>query len=220
MLHPRPAVPIVGIFAGLIFALSCQRDDPATPLSPAPADRVDSDGDVYVAQLTALNAGVKSDQAVTGRATVVVEGGQITVTVEARGLTPSIQHMQHIHGQADGSASSCPTPQRDVNGDGVVDVGEGVPDYGPVIVPLDADLTTSAAVGYPFADADGRYSYASPSASVAAVTAAAQQLVPVGALDLARRAIVIHGVDPAVSGLDPGLAVGLPVACGTLELVK
>lgn len=220
MPQPGRVAVLVATLAGLAFAASCQRDDPATPVSPPRAAGVVSGGEVYVAQLTPLNAHVKSDEAVTGRATVVVEGGRIRVTVEARGLTPNILHMQHIHGKADGSASACPSPQRDVNGDGVVDVGEGAPDYGPVIVPLDADLTTSAAVGYPVADARGRFSYASPSASVAAVTVAAQALVPVAALDLAQRAIVIHGVDPVVSGLPAGVAAGLPMACGTLRRVR
>ena len=115
------------------------------------------------------------------------------VTLETKGLAPSITHMQHIH-----ALSACPTPAADANGDGIVDFAEGLPFYGPVIVPLDADISNTTAAGYPVADAEGRVSY-SASTPVATLEAALG-----GPLDLANRTIVVHGVvGPVPSTVTP-----------------
>lgn len=165
--------------------------------------------EVYIARLAPLNAST-TGRAVTGLATLTVRDGILTVTVETKGLAPSLTHMQHIH-----ALPSCPTAAADANGDGIVDFTEGLPFYGPVKVPLDADISNTIAAGYPVADSDGQISYAA-STPVATLEAALG-----GPLDLADRTIVVHGVaGPLPSSVSPANPAALPVACGSITRIR
>lgn len=145
---------------------------------------------VWEAILSPLNAHV-GQGAVTGKAVLTMDGaGNLTVSLDVKGVVPGQLHPQHIHGH--GGVSTCPTPQADADGDGVVSVGEGVPDYGPVMVSLTPFQTPSGS----------RYEYEATFANQ-------------GALEPERRAIVVHGA--FVNG---AYDASLPVACGTVERVR
>lgn len=163
-----------------------------------------NDEQEFVAQLMPLNGNVMGGGAV-GEAELKIEHGVLTVKIEAEGLAPSIVHMQHIH-----ALHACPTPAADTNHDGIIDFVEGLPFYGAVIVPLDSDISNGGTVDvYPTADANGRIRYEA-SASVATLEAALG-----GPLDLANRAIVLHGVvGPLPGTVSPANPAALPVACG------
>lgn len=133
--------------------------------------------------------------------------GKLQVTVEAGGLTPGVHHMAHLHGftgQADGG---CPGADRDTDLDGLISVGEGVPDFGPVLVHL---TTTGATTGvidhlaYPMADADGTIRF--------------QRTFPASEQNHAmagRVQVVVHGIDLDMDGaLDAGMETSIPVVCG------
>lgn len=159
----------------------------------------------------------------TARITSTGEGGMFTVEIDARGLQPGMAHAQHIHGFTDGSDGVCPKPAADVNGDKVVDVIEGLPDYGGVLLTLDGDLTNGAThdlASLPNPDnAQGRIQYEA-SAPYEAVNAALTLSIP-----LENRHIVLHGVAGPVPGTAQGLgpftaAQVLPVACGVIERVS
>lgn len=144
----------------------------------------------------------------------------------------STLHAQHIH-----AGAACPTMAADANGDGVVDVVEGVPDYGPILIPLDGDLSSQAAgaMTFPTANAAGRYVYME-TASFADLISDLRAPDPDPSdvvikleegedLDLDGRHVVIHGVPedtdlPATVATIPGLPanVTLPIACG--EIVR
>ena len=147
-------------------------------------------GPVWEAVLTPVNAHA-GERAVTGRAVLTMDGeGTLSVSMDVRGVDAGQLHVQHIHGH-DGE-STCPTPQADADGDGLVSVAEGAPDYGGVLVPLT-----------PFPTPDGtRYSYE-------------QTFEGQGDLDPARRAIVVHG-----AFVEDDYVVSLPVACGTIDRVR
>jgi hypothetical protein len=49
----------------------------------------------------------------------------LTVSIKAMGLTPSVEHPQHIHGFPDGKVSQPPTIEFDTDKDGFVEVPEG-----------------------------------------------------------------------------------------------
>ena len=102
----------------------------------------------FHADLKTLN-----DSGVTGSVTLVQAGANLTVEVKADGLAEGQQHMQHIHQMTDGSTASCPDQSADADGDGTVSLEEGLPSYGPVILPL-----TQAT--FPVAGSDGSYAYA------------------------------------------------------------
>ena len=100
-------------------------------------------------------------------------------------------HPQHIHGfESDKGNSFCPTPADDEDGDGLVDLLEGLPDYGPVQLSL---------TPFPTA-ADGTVDYEQT------FTVDAQQVGP-----LQNRAIVLHGM--TVNG---EYVATLPIACGQI----
>ena len=101
---------------------------------------------------------------------------------------------------------------------------EGLPYYGPILVPLDGDISnaTSEVPSFPFGSGDrGTYHYEA-SALVATLQAAIGE-----PLDLAARHVVVHGVDlatplPATVQSLPGLPaqVTLPLACGEIREVQ
>lgn len=179
----------------------------------------------YVAALEPLNAGMhvnkETQQAYEiprasgwAKIKIKVKGDDLSVKIKVRGVAPGIAHAQHIH-----AGPACPDPTTDPNMDGVLDVLEGLPAYGPILVNLDSDLSSNAAGMFPMANAFGRYTY-SAHGSKAHVEAEIRQ-----ALRLGTRHVVIHGVDPATPlpstvGTLPGLPAHatLPVACG--ELVR
>jgi len=144
----------------------------------------------FVALLFPLN-----DSGVEGKAEFELEGDQLHVRIEATGLEASRLHAQHIHGHEHKNAS-CPPDNADTNGDGIIDIGEGLPYYGPVLVPL---------APFPTADAGGAISF--------------DQVFTVFTVDpdalgpLQKRAVVLHGM--SVNG---DYIASLPVACGEIRV--
>jgi Cu/Zn superoxide dismutase len=138
----------------------------------------------YRASLGALN-----NSGVHGTATLMLEGNMLTVSIEAMGLEAGKPHPQHIHGFMENNRNStCPTSAFDTNGDGLIDLGESVPAYGPILLDL---------APMPTADAMGKVSYTKTFT------------INSNLLPLQNRAIVLHGL--TVNGQ---YIATLPVACG------
>lgn len=180
-----------------------------------PAIAIAGDGKVYRADLAPLNAGVNGLTA-SGTATITLKGNDVSVDIAMTGVNPGTLHPQHIH-----AGPACPSPDTDPNGDGFLDVIEGLPAYGGILVNLDSDLSSNAAGMFPVANADGTYTY-----SEQASRSHLQDEIET-ALRLGTRHVVIHGVDPSTDLPDtvaslPGLPAWatLPVACGELILQK
>ncbi|WP_152426450.1 cupredoxin domain-containing protein [Cesiribacter andamanensis] len=134
---------------------------------------------------------------VTGQAKLVVEGNVLTVEVWAEGLEAGMPHPQHIHGFVENKGNAtCPPPSADVNGDGLIDLGEGVPFYGPVLVSL---------TPFPTAE-DGTIHYKQTFMLGMGDMIAYQALKP-----LQNRVIVLHGM--TVEGT---YWPTLPIACGQI----
>lgn len=184
-------------------------------------------GRTFAAQLKPLNAGAHTVAQKTytipstqGTAVVKVKGDDVSVTIKVRGVTAKTLHPQHIH-----AGEQCPSAVDDRNRDGFVDVIEGLPKYGPILVSLDSELNSFApSLDFPVANAEGRYEY-HEHASKSHLQEELQE-----ALKLGTRHVVIHGIDPdprvnplpaSVASL-PGLPAWatLPVACGELDRVK
>ncbi|MEJ2599226.1 MAG: hypothetical protein P8Z00_12895 [Anaerolineales bacterium] len=127
---------------------------------------------------------------VHGKAELTLEGDQLTVEMNVRGFESNQTHAQHIHGIA-GQAATCPTPAADANGDHIVDFSEGLPYYGPVILPLTPFSTTP----------DGTEHYK-----------ATFTIDPTTIGNLATRVIVLHGLT-----VDGSYVGSLPVACGKIR---
>jgi hypothetical protein len=148
----------------------------------------------------------------TGSVTLVQQGTMVTVHLQASGLDGGV-HVAHLHGVRQ-AMNECPTLAFDRDGNGLVDLAEGLPAYGPVQVTLSQgtnDRGTSLDYTRTYAHLDSGDGVAS-----------------LGALD--RYVVVVHGVDlngdglatnPDVQGDGPGdpddHEITMPALCGTVE---
>jgi hypothetical protein len=190
-----------------------------------------SEGEIYMADLQPLNPGV-GYRGVKGHAKFQIMNGMFVAMDEAVGTQPGMIHPQHIH-----AAAQCPTAAADVNHDGYVDVIEGLPFYGAILVPLDSDLSSQPGGTFPFVNNNGgaltyRQSVSlpaflndlnapDPNPSDAVVKLNGEPL------NLASRHVVLHGVAldtplPSTVASLPGLPaqLTLPIACGEIMRLK
>lgn len=154
---------------------------------------------------------------VTGTFTIERKGqGQIRVHIQATGLevTPQV-HLGHIHGLEGNADATCPTQADDTDEDGFVELAEGLPKYGPIIVDFgDVDPNNDGIANYSM-------TFNLNQSSTFNGDKTKNDLLP---LDL--RVIVLHGMTVGTQGAGtpgevdgtPGYKVVLPVACG--EIMK
>lgn len=150
---------------------------------------------VYKARLDPLNA-----SGVSGIAIFTVRGDVLRSVVAVHGLEPGQVHMQHIHGIIDGSLATCPPPSADSNGDGLISFAEGLPFYGPVLLPLQP---------YPTANSGGAVN------TRQTFTGTQLAQLQLDSVPLTNRVVVVHGM--TVNGT---YDMTLPVACGPIVRVK
>ncbi|HEV2148517.1 MAG TPA: hypothetical protein VGR37_14030 [Longimicrobiaceae bacterium] len=215
MTSPDTRTRSLARFAGTlaVAALAAGCADTSTPVAPDEAASLARGGSKvanadFVAQLSPLNAHA-TKRAATGRATLTVNGDMVTIMIDARGVFPAV-HPQHIHGWMGAAQdATCPSPTADTDGDGLVELLEGLPFYGPVLVPLDSDLSADAPGMFPVAGNDWRYHY---SQTISVMELKAQ----LGISDLSmldRFAIVLHG-----AMVDGTYQAVLPIACGEIRM--
>jgi hypothetical protein len=158
------------------------------PYSAIAKDDNDDDSREFVAEMVQLNSsGVWAEVELE-----LIDGKTLKVEIKATGLEPGKPHPQHIHGKDNPVAdATCPGLDADTDGDGLISVGEGVPSYGPIILPL---------VPFDLVDAGGNLDYE------------ATFTINPGALQpLNKRTIVMHGL--TVNG---AYIPSLPIACGQI----
>ena len=182
----------------------------------------------FVADLHPLN-----NSGVTGTATFQYkEGAMFKARVKADGLVPGKPHPQHIHGfepGADGKSgdAECPPPSA-AGADGLIDLAEGLPFYGPIIVPLDDQLVPLTAGDFPVANPAGIISYVETVGYhelISAIETTFSMKNQEG-LNLEKRSVVLHGafvkdgeiVPPGTEGAE--YVATLPVACGEIRAVR
>ena len=172
----------------------------------------------YVVNFDALN-----DSGVTGTATLDhdEDAQTLQVSFDVSGLEPNQVHVAHIHGAFDENGnprnSVAPTIADDADGDGFIELGEGVPSYGPIIIPL-GDIGA----------ADDGTSMFSMMFDLTQMATFGEGFGIEDLLPLTLREIVIHGLtvppgpgagtDGEVNGENGYLTV-LPVAAGQITAV-
>jgi hypothetical protein len=179
----------------------------------------------YMAEIKALNSNLTNEQ-VSGRASFIVADGQLNITIVAKGLAPSIMHLQHIHGfKVAEKASSCPGPNADTSGDGIVDLIETHPSSGVTLIPFNAAPTELKikSSSYPVANEKGLLTY-QISVSLDSLKSSIQKNYNIGDLSLEDRVIYIHGIPKDASLPEtveslPGVPahVTVPLACAEVE---
>ncbi len=221
----------------VIAAVSCGSNDDDDSSSPRQQEQPQQEEQVdqgnYTVTFQTLNPGVAGN-ASTGTGTILITDQSFQIQLDMAGTPAQISHLQHIH-----SAATCPTAAQDANGDGFIDVLEGIPSYGAILVPLDGNLNTQADGGMttPSANRAGAYRY-TRRATLATMIAdlRAEDTIPDDPvvklsegelLNLEGRTVIIHGVPaaanlPATIGTIEGLApeATLPIACGTISRVQ
>ena len=176
--------------------------------------------------------GPLNNSGVTGKATIKYsEDGMFQVWIEAKGLFPDRFHPQHIHGFVpDGPMKNkngvCPPPSADTNGNGLVELEEGEPFYGQILVPLDDELVPLTAGQFPFVDFSRSYTYYETVATKALIAAFDNMYNGTQTekdLMLMNRVIVLHGAFVKDGKIIQNYSQGgeywptLPVACGQIE---
>jgi hypothetical protein len=174
----------------------------------------------------------------SGRADIVHDGMDNTlwVRIQGGGFAADQLHVQHIHGRFDDDGnprdSVSPTLADDTDGDGVIELLEGLPRYGGILLSLfDEDEAGNAFDGFPSAsngiiDFTHTFDLDSTAALSDGVTAA--DLFP-----LELREIVVHGafLEPGIGGIgneqpgndlleNGGYSAFVPVAAGEIRLSR
>ena len=156
---------------------------------------------------------------VSGSAIFTIEGNMLTVQVSAMGLEANMLHPQHIHGLTDmGMAveSNVPPSSADTDGDGFVELAEGLPFYGPVLLSLTSPPGTAPS-GFPTASPSGVINF-TETYDISGMN----NLQP-----LSRRVFVMHGMTVGAVGAGTegevngiaGYKATLPVAAAEIEPV-
>ncbi len=170
----------------------------AGPAQAAPAHQATPTQTYHVA-LDTLN-----DSGASGFANLALRGDQLTVIINARGLTPGLAHAQHLH-YSPAAAHTCPPPSADTNGDGMISLAEGVPFYGGVEISLttSGDSSPSSALALdrmPVAKANGILHYKRTFT-----------VTPAQAAEITAFVVVQHGV------ANNGYQATLPTDCGAVN---
>ncbi len=169
------------------------------------------DADIYYSDLSSLN-----DSGANGFASIIHMDNKLSVKIWADGLEPNMVHPQHIHGlESDANATCPPSPgeagfaEADTNGDGVIDLVEGLPFYGPVLLELYEPIDE-----FPVANANGEihfertFTLGETEFEEEGAVPTWEELAP-----LMNRTIVLHGLT-----FGGEYVATLPVACGQIEM--
>jgi hypothetical protein len=211
----------LSLLGGVVSCGSDDDDDDNNVVVP----QLQEEQGFFRATLTPLNASVAGNT--SGTAEFRLDGDSFKAKLRVNGA-PVALHAQHIH-----AAAACPTIDADTNKDGFIDVVEGLPAYGPILVPLDGDLSSQDAGGTEFPS--GRSYEYEEETSYAAMLAdlklpdpntedAVTKLGASELLELEGRHVIIHGVvesadlpETVATIADLPRYVTLPIACGKIE---
>ena len=177
---------------------------------------------LFVADLHPLN-----NSGVEGKATFKYQKGkQFLAEVHAEGLVPNMVHPQHIYGFEDSSQDAVCPPMSTAGEDGLLTLPDGLPFYGPILVPLDDDLVPLMVDDFPMANADGRINYQQSTELhelIMAIDEAQEGQQSLENLNLHNRTVVLHGAYVMDGKIVPAGTEGaeyiatLPVACGEIR---
>ena len=184
---------------------------------------------MFVAHLKPLN-----NSGVTGTAYIKYSmDGMFQVITMAENVAANKPHPQHIHGfTPDGDMpnkdATCP-PESAAGDDGLLTLPEGLPFYGPILIPFDDELVPLSSGAFPVANRRSSLSYAEYVATeelIKAFDAAYDGTQTEADLKLLNRVVVLHGAYVKNNKIVPRHESGaqyiatLPIACGEIMMDK
>ncbi|HBU15053.1 MAG TPA: hypothetical protein DEF16_09765 [Gemmobacter sp.] len=195
----------------------------------------------WAVDFVALNSSGVSGQAVLALGEATDGTPYLSVSITADGMTANQVHVQHIHGtfDAEGNPTDAREPvlAQDTDGDGFVEVLEGVATYGDIVMTLDTEGHDHG-MGHvshgPSANAAGELSYVRAldltdlSALLSPVSG--NQYTMEDLMPLVLREIVLHGASVGagygagstgeINGSQNGYVAILPAATGEIEAIS
>ncbi len=192
---------------------------------------IDNAAELYAVNFSALNSSGVDGSAILAIGSDDNDSRILNISLSAEGLAPDVQHAQHIHGLFDDEMnpanSSTPTLEDDADLDGMVEVFEGLGQYGDIILTL---LGSDGAL--PFADANGDLTFFASydlDNDDLFFSPFGNDYTSADLMPLSLREIVLHGVDVPtgigagtdgeVDGTQDGVVGLLPAAAGEIELI-
>lgn len=165
-----------------------------------------------------------------GGATFRVDGDKLSVTTYLDDAS-GVKHRQSVH-----VGTSCPTAGHDTNRDGMIDYSEALKAVGPVLIPLDSDLS-SQEKGSEIYPSGSSFTY-NESGFVSEMVnnlyeadpVPGDEIIKLGAgqgMKLVGRVVLVHGTFSSdllpetmgTRGTDPS-NLALPVVCGVISPVR
>lgn len=224
----------LGLAILLALVSSCGKSNSSAGLpiqkTPLPVNGSNILG-IYMAKFDTLNTSVNGN--LPGSATLQRRDDKFHAYVRLFGGAPGGWHVQNIH------TGRCPTPSDDMNSDGFIDYEEAMRVLGPILLPLDSNLSSQNAGKniYPIADSSGSYFYERMTSFSRMFedlkkedqdpTDNMTKLEADSGLDFTGKVVVIHGApdtaelpETVVSDGQRPASQMLPIACGTFEQVR
>lgn len=222
MKNKNAMIKLFSLFMMGAFLISCEQ-------LPDVDEVVDVIKEEQEARIFTVDLQPLNNSGVTGEGTIqYIREGKFQVHLMAENLAPDLAHPQHIHGFGVTDASPqdavCP-PMSAAGDDGLLTLAEGLPFYGPVLVPLDSELTPLTQQKYPRANQHGQVNYleyTNLSTLITELDMANEGTQTLRNLALDKRVIVIHGAYVLNNMIVPEGTEGaeynasLPVACGEI----
>jgi hypothetical protein len=201
-------------FSALTLLASCGKGGGSSSSQSGSAIQDQKSEGSYLAILRPYNNSL-SGFLPTGKAEIAIKDDNFSVKTYLDD-DQRVSHMQSIH-----TGTRCPDKSDDRNGDGLIDIEESYRVVGPVLLPLDADVS-SAEEGENIYPTGGGFTYSEqgPLSKIESdVRARTNQN-----LNLGGRVVLIHGVSSGTflpasvksTGLMPATA-SIPIACGILK---
>lgn len=162
---------------------------------------------------------------VFGTASLQLNDNMLTVDLFASGLEPNQLHIQHIHGLVDASGlpvnSTIPTLAQDTDHDRFIELAEGLPTYGPILLQL-TNPPGNPTTGFPTAP-NGEINY-HQTFDLSQQAQFGSEFNKGQLLPLEFREIIIHGLTVGTQGAGTpgevdgvaGFKVALPIAGGEI----
>lgn len=233
----KPLLLSFETLACCLALVACSGSAPGSgsPMSEPFTQRSTTVPTIYTAKLEPLNKNYVAGGLQMGQAIVTVENDSVSIRLIGATLAPNMIHLAHIqHGDR------CPdTMGNDANHDGVLDVVEGIPAYGLILVNFGANVSSLAESlegGAPVTDDKGALTY-DGSGLLSSMTADLHErpemdpatgigkLAENEDLKFENTVVVVHGIPdsvalpPTAMGLkDMSAQATLPILCGRLQI--